>query len=120
MKGFTGLKPVGLTMRYQTKLAKNTKFWNGLKVQLPQYMKVDSCKKGIFLIIVYTDKDTERINDIQEISQETCRHHKVDIKIVVVDARVSNKESASKKNNVDINSNADSIHISPNDVMVAP
>jgi hypothetical protein len=86
-------------MLLEAKLAKNTKFWNGLKVQLPQYMKIDSCKKGIFLVIVYSDKDIKRIKDIQEINRDVCRHHNVDIKIVVVDARISNKESASKNKN---------------------
>lgn len=81
----------------EIKLAKNTKFWNGLKNQLPLYMNVDSCNKGIFLVIVYTDKDAERIKKIQEVCHEICQYHNVDIKIVSVDARPDNKESASKK-----------------------
>lgn len=81
----------------EIKLAKNTKFWNGLKKQLPLYMNVDSCNKGIFLVIVYTDKDAERIKNIQEVCHEVCQYHHVDIKIVSVDARPDNKESASKK-----------------------
>lgn len=81
----------------EIKLAKNTKFWNGLKKQLPLYMNVDSCDKGIFLVIVYTDKDAERIKNIQEVCHEVCQYHNVDIKIVSVDARPANKESASKK-----------------------
>ena len=63
-------------------------------------MKIDSCKKGIFLVIVYSDKDIKRINDIQEINKDVCRHHNVDIKIVVVDARITNKESASINKNL--------------------
>lgn len=80
----------------EIKLAKNTKFWNGLKKQLPLYMNVDSCNKGIFLVIVYTDKDAERIKTIQEVCHEVCQYHNIDIKIVSVDARPDNKESASK------------------------
>lgn len=81
----------------EIKLAKNTKFWNGLKKQLPLYMNVDSCKKGIFLVIVYTNKDLERIKNIQEVCRNVCRYHNVDIKIIPIDARPDNKESASKK-----------------------
>ena len=81
----------------EVKLAKNTKFWNGLKKQLPLYMNVDSCDKGIFLVIVYTDKDVERIKNIQEVCYDVCQYHNVDIKIVSIDVRVDNKESASKK-----------------------
>lgn len=81
----------------EIKLAKNTKFWNGLKKQLPLYMNVDSCDKGIFLVIVYTDKDVERIKNIQEVCHDVCQYHNVDIKIVSIDVRLDNKESASKK-----------------------
>lgn len=80
----------------EAKLAKNTKFWNGLKRQLPQYLKIDTCKRGIFLVIVYTDKDINRISNIQEITKETAQYYGVEIKAIIVDARVNNKESASK------------------------
>ncbi len=80
----------------EAKLAKNTKFWNGLKKQLPKYMKIDSCKLGIFLVIAFTDNDIKCINDIQTIARETEEKYKIEIKTIVVDARVDNKESASK------------------------
>lgn len=80
----------------EAKLAKNTKFWNGLKKQLPKYLKIDSCKAGIFLVIAYTDKDMERINSIQDVAKETEEYYGVKIKIAIVDARIDNKESASK------------------------
>ena len=60
-------------------------------------MNVDSCDKGIFLVIVYTDKDVERIKNIQEVCYDVCQYHNVDIKIVSIDVRLDNKESASKK-----------------------
>lgn len=80
----------------EAKLAKNSKFWNGLKKQLPKYMKIDSCKLGIFLVIAFTDKDIKRVNDIQDIARETEEYYNITIKTVVVDARIDNKESASK------------------------
>ena len=80
----------------EAKLARNTRFWNGLKKQLPQYMKIDSCHRGIFLVIVFSDKDLKRINDIQNIKTETARFYQVDLEVVIVDARIENKESASK------------------------
>lgn len=80
----------------EAKLAKNTKFWNGLKKQLPKYMQIDSCRLGIFLVIAFTDNDIKRVNDIQTIARETEEKYKIAIKTIVVDARVDNKESASK------------------------
>ena len=59
-------------------------------------MKIDSCHKGIFLVIAYTDKDLKRISEIQTIKNETALFHKVDLEVVVVDARIEDKESASK------------------------
>ena len=81
----------------EAKLAKNTKFWNGLKVQLPTYLKTETCKNGVFLVIVYTDKVIKRIKDIYSVCKEVCDTHNVKIKIVVVDARITNKDSASRK-----------------------
>ena len=80
----------------EAKLAKNSKFWNGLKKQLPQYMKIDSCKLGIFLVVAFTDKDIKRVDNIQDIANDTEKAYGVKIKTIVVDARVDNKESASK------------------------
>lgn len=80
----------------EAKLAKNTKFWNGLKKQLPKYMQIDSCKLGMFLVIAFTDKDTDKISDIESVVRETEERHGITIKTIIVDARVDNKESASK------------------------
>lgn len=80
----------------EAKLAKNSKFWNGLKKQLPQYMRIDSCKLGIFLVEAFTDNDIKRVNDIQDIAWDTEKTYGVKIKVIVVDARLDNKESASK------------------------
>lgn len=80
----------------EAKLAKNSKFWNGLKKQLPQYMKIDSCKMGIFLVVAFTDKDIKRVSAIQDVAKETEKIHGVKIKTIVVDARIDNKDSASK------------------------
>ncbi len=80
----------------EAKLAKNTRFWNGLKKQLPQYMKTDSCYYGIFLVVVYTDKDMDRINDIEEVRKETAELYGIHLEVVIVDARPGIKTSASK------------------------
>ena len=80
----------------EVKLAKNTRFWNGLKKQLPQYMKIDLCRKGIFLVIIYSDNDLKRIRKIQTIKKETEILYNIDLEVIIVDARINNKESASK------------------------
>lgn len=59
-------------------------------------MKIDSCKLGIFLVVAFSDKDIQRVNDIQDVAKETEKIHGVQIKVVVADARADNKMSASK------------------------
>ena len=59
-------------------------------------MKTDSCCYGIFLVVVYTDKDMNRINDIEEIRKETAELYGIHLEVVIVDARPEIKESASK------------------------
>lgn len=49
-----------------------------------------------FLVIAYTDKDIKRVNDIQDIARETEEYYNITIRTVVVDARIDNKDSASK------------------------
>ena len=44
-----------------------------------------------------TDKDIERLKNIQDVCYEVCKSHNIDIQIVSIDARSDNKESASKK-----------------------
>ena len=81
----------------EIKLAQNTHFWNGLTKQLPQYMEVDSCQYGIFLVVVYTDKEMEQIKDIERICSETECEYGIELKVVIVDARPHTKKSASKQ-----------------------
>lgn len=50
----------------EVKLAKNTRFWRGLKKQLPKYLQAEDVQEGRFLIIVYTENDLARISDIQQ------------------------------------------------------
>ena len=51
---------------------------------------------AIFLVVAFSDKDIQRVNDIQDVAKETEKIHGVQIKVVVVDARADNKMSASK------------------------
>ncbi len=44
----------------EVKLARNGKFWNGVTEQLPQYLKSEEVDKGVFMVIVYTDKEIEK------------------------------------------------------------
>lgn len=78
----------------EVKLARNTKFWNGLEKQLPTYQNAEGVEVGYFIVIAYTDKDLERIIDIQKKAREVNRKTGYKIHTVVVDAS-EDKPSAS-------------------------
>lgn len=48
----------------ELKLAKNTKFWQGLERQLPKYLQAEDIKDGRFVVIAFQEKDLVRISSI--------------------------------------------------------
>lgn len=58
----------GMTYRalIEMKLAKNTKFWNGLEKQLPKYLEAEEIKEGRFLVISFDENDVKKLNGIYE------------------------------------------------------
>lgn len=79
----------------EVKLAKNTKFWNGLEKQLIKYLEVEDIKKGVFLVICYNDNDLDKVSNIQSIADKVGKANNVDLEVIVIDAS-SDKPSASK------------------------
>jgi hypothetical protein len=88
-------KGYSLRVLIEVKLAKNTKFWNGLQKQLPKYLEAEDVELGFYLVIVQAEKDLRKISAIREILSNTEKKSNKKISIVVVDAR-TNPASASK------------------------
>lgn len=79
----------------EVKLARNSRFWNGLRNQLPTYQKAEKIQVGYFIVIVFDKKDREKIRGIEDILEEVKKKTKYDIKVVVIDAG-NDHPSASK------------------------
>lgn len=79
----------------ELKLAKNTKFWDGARNQLPAYLKAEKVKHGYFVVILYTDNDLERVRRIKRIIGDVNRQGRVLLKNIEVDA-TPDKPSASR------------------------
>lgn len=79
----------------EIKLAKNTKFWQGINVQLPMYLTAEVARHGIFLVIMYRKADYERTKGIQSAINRINLKNGLDIELVIVDATPM-KQSASK------------------------
>lgn len=79
----------------ELKLAHNTKFWRGLRKQLPTYLNAEKIHHGFFVVIVYSDSDMKRIANIRRAVRESARKPNCEITVLVIDAR-GNKPSASK------------------------
>jgi hypothetical protein len=79
----------------EMKLAKNSKFWAGLKKQLPKYLEAEEVKIGRFLIVAFNANDVTRLTSIYHKIAEISSKTKYSIEHEVVDA-VWKPPSASK------------------------
>ncbi|QRF67403.1 hypothetical protein [Ponticoccus alexandrii] len=79
----------------EMKLANNTKFWSGLKKQLPKYLQAEEVKTGRFLIVAFNEKDVKRLNSIYQKIADVAAETSYETKHEVVDA-VWRPVSASK------------------------
>lgn len=79
----------------EVKLAKNTKFWDGLEKQLVKYLQVEEIKKGYFLVVCYNNNDIQKVSAIKSIANKVSTSNNVDINVVVINASYD-KPSASK------------------------
>lgn len=77
----------------ETKLVSNSKYWNGLKKQLPKYMLAEGIEKGIFILVAFTADEFNKANDLK--SQAESLELPYEISVMVVDA-TTEKPSASK------------------------
>ncbi|WP_052666743.1 hypothetical protein [Nitriliruptor alkaliphilus] len=91
----------GPTLRVLIEVKKlhNGKFWDGLRVQLPTYMKSDKCEQGRLLAVRYRDRgsSTDRIKDVPKYVADVVANG-FDVKLDIVDAR--RPKSASKAGSV--------------------
>lgn len=71
----------------EVKKVSNSRFWNGLKKQLPAYMDSEQIKLGCFIVIVYTDKDLKKIIAINNVISQIQTEKNISISLLVVEAR---------------------------------
>ncbi|MFS4506594.1 hypothetical protein ACMA46_10200 [Clavibacter sp. Sh2141] len=82
----------------EVKLIPSTHFFTGASKQLPQYMVTERASVGIYLCVGYTDRDfsPERQKPIEDTMRKLREESGWTLHVVYVDARTTNKESASK------------------------
>jgi len=85
----------GLRALLELKLARNTKFWNNARKQLPTYLRAERIANGFFVVITFTEGDEKRVRGIKSAVTSAARETNCRIATVVVDAS-SDKPSASK------------------------
>jgi hypothetical protein len=81
----------------ETKLANNSKFWDGLTAQLPKYLESEQTKEGIYLVVAYRYNDLQRAKRISKLVSQINTDKNLNIKTAVIDARP--KSSASQLSN---------------------
>lgn len=82
----------------EIKLIHNSKFFQGASKQLPQYLATEQVDYGVYLCVGHFDRDfrPERLRKVQETADAIAGAKGVTIRVVIVDARKSNKVSASR------------------------
>ena len=85
----------GLRSLLELKLARNGKFWNNARKQLPTYLSAERIRNGFFVVITFSENDTKRIRGIKTTVISAAKAAKCDIQTVTVDAS-ADKPSASK------------------------
>ena len=88
---------LGYTKRalLEVKLAKNSKFWNGLELQLVKYLNVEDIKIGYFIVVCYNEIDFKKVVDIENRTYKLIKDTGLDILPIIIDATPA-KPSASK------------------------
>lgn len=78
----------GLSKRalIEVKLANNSKFWNGLSQQLPEYLHTEQITDGIFLVVAYSQRDVRRYSTIQKMVNEVNQANSVNIETMMINA----------------------------------
>lgn len=82
----------------EVKLIPSTHFFTGASKQLPQYMTTEQTSVGVYLCVGFTDKDfsPERLQPIEDTFRKLREDSGWTLAVVYVDARTTNKDSASK------------------------
>jgi hypothetical protein len=80
----------------EVKLASNSRFWRGLRKQLPQYMKSEGIETGVFVAFVFTEAEARMASELRKVAKAVEEETGYRISTVVIDARRDNKASASK------------------------
>jgi len=69
----------------EAKLAGNSKFWSGLKTQLPKYLQAEGIEHGIFLVACQREKDFKKLKDIDKVAADVSDKSGVEIRVIAID-----------------------------------
>ncbi|MFI7156554.1 hypothetical protein [Micromonospora chalcea] len=80
----------------EMKLMSNSRFWDGILAQTPQYAISEEVHVAFFVAVAYTDDEmtSNHIDKVHKAARIASQRHGVDVRAVIVDAR--KKTSASK------------------------
>lgn len=86
----------------EIKLTNNSKFWNGVKHQLPEYLTAEELKLGFFVAVAFTEKDLseERQKLVRDAADAASEASGKEIRAMFVSALP--KKSASKLTDKDV------------------
>ncbi|MCH6161045.1 hypothetical protein [Streptomyces marispadix] len=91
----------------EIKLARSSRFWDGVLAQLPRYQVAEEVKRGIYVAIAYTDDELvpEFREKVKKAAAVASKASGANITSILIDAR--RKESASRARNPEL---SDELH----------
>jgi hypothetical protein len=85
-----------LKAHMEVKRADSNDLKNGLKSQLPIYLKADDVDMGFYFIVTYNKKDKQKVKELVEEKQKIEQERNISLNIIEIDVSRENKKSGSK------------------------
>jgi hypothetical protein len=80
----TAKEGTSLVALLELRLVRNTRFWNTLRKESPEYVKAQGCDLNRFIAVAYSNRDTEKLLEIRRTVERICAEYRFEL--IVVDA----------------------------------
>ena len=79
----------GARIIVEMKLMRNSKFWDGILAQVPQYAKSEEVVSAYFVAVAYTNEDISqlRVSKVERAATLASTNNSIDITPIIIDAR---------------------------------
>lgn len=106
---FTAKDGTAIRVLLELKLARSTRFWNSVREELPEYKKAKGCDACYFVVVIFLEKDDERVIGIRKCVKEIREDYRIET--VVVDASTDEWEVWGRYQPITVTGDKAEVHI---------